>query len=190
MCSSSLAGTPELQLTAELPWTGECWIPPKKDIPRPRAKEKPQQEGTRVKITFRIKPHTYQRHLEDSDKTLCTTGDPTETEPGVTLSVWVSPAEVWVRSGLLQGQGHRMWQCMNGTFWRTIVFITSTIVLWSNSREGTQPHSRENWIKDLLSMVLPIKTRPCFPHSLSHQETSINLSSLPLRGQTEWKPQS
>ena len=37
-----------------------------------------------------------------------------------------------------------------------------------NNREGTQPHpSTENWIKDLLSMVLPIRTRPSFPLSQS-----------------------
>ena len=44
----------------------------------------------------------------------------------------------------------------------TINFITSTIV-WPqvNNREGTQLHpSTENWIKDLLSMALPIRTRP------------------------------
>ena len=47
----------------------------------------------------------------------------------------------------------------------TIIFITSTTI-WpqANSREGTQLHpSTENWIKDLLSMVLPIRTRPSFP---------------------------
>ena len=32
MCSSSPARTPKLQLTAEQPSTGECWIPPKKNI--------------------------------------------------------------------------------------------------------------------------------------------------------------
>ena len=35
-------------------------------------------------------------------------------------------------------------------------------------REGTQPHpSTEDWIKDLLSMALPIRTRPSFPYSQS-----------------------
>ena len=30
-----------------------------------------------------------------------------------------------------------------------------------NYREGTQPHtSAENWIKDLLNMILPTKVRP------------------------------
>jgi len=47
----------------------------------------------------------------------------------------------------------------------TIIFITSTIV-WPqvNSSEGTQLYpSTENWIKDLLSMALPIRTRPSIP---------------------------
>ena len=40
--------------------------------------------------------------------------------------------------------------------------------LRSNNREGTQPHlSKENCIKDLLSMALPIRTRPSFPLSES-----------------------
>ena len=64
----------KLQLTAEPPSTGECWIPPKKDIPCPRAKEKPQQNSRRGKIAFRIKPHTHQRCLEGSNKTLCSLG--------------------------------------------------------------------------------------------------------------------
>ena len=35
-----------------------------------------------------------------------------------------------------------------------------------NNREGTQSHpSTENYIKDLLSMALPIRTRSSFPHS-------------------------
>ena len=51
----------------------------------------------------------------------------------------------------------------------TIIFITSTTV-WPkvNCREGTQPHpSRENFIKELLSMALPIRTRPSLPLSQS-----------------------
>ena len=50
-----------------------------------------------------------------------------------------------------------------------IIFITFSIV-WPqvNSREGTQPHpSAGNWIKDLLSMALPIRTRASFPLSQS-----------------------
>ena len=55
--------------------------PTKKETPCPRAKEKPQQDCRRGKIAFRIKPHTHQRYLEGSNKTLCTPGGPLETEP-------------------------------------------------------------------------------------------------------------
>ena len=77
----------------------------KKTNPHPRAKENPQQDGRRGKITFRIKPHTHQRCSEGSNKTLCTPGprDPTESEPDLPLSVWVSPVEAWVSSDLLWG---------------------------------------------------------------------------------------
>ena len=84
---SSSARTPKLQLAAEGPLTGECWISPKTDTPRSRAKEKPQQDGGRGETAFRIKPHTFQRCLEGSNKTLCATGEPTETEPDLPLSV-------------------------------------------------------------------------------------------------------
>ena len=46
MCSSSPVRTPKLQLAAEQPLKRKCWIPPKKDAPHPRAKEKPQQDGS------------------------------------------------------------------------------------------------------------------------------------------------
>ena len=51
----------------------------------------------------------------------------------------------------------------------TIIFITTTIV-WPQviSRERAQLHpSTENWIKDLLSLALPIRTRSNFPLSQS-----------------------
>ena len=58
MSSSSPVRTQKLQLTGEQSPTGECWIPPKKYIPHPRAKEKPKQNGRRGETAFRIKPHT------------------------------------------------------------------------------------------------------------------------------------
>jgi len=89
MCSSSPLRTPKLQLAADQPLTGECWIPPKKDTHHPRAKEKPQQDCRRGEIMFAIKPHTHQRCLEGSNKTLCAPGsrDPTEMEPDLCLSL-------------------------------------------------------------------------------------------------------
>ena len=51
---TSMQITPKLQLTAEQLLTGDCWIPPKTDTLCQRAKEKPQQDSRRGKITFRI----------------------------------------------------------------------------------------------------------------------------------------
>ena len=126
--SSSHVWTPKSQHTAEQPLTGKCWIPPKKDTPHPRAKEKPQQDGRRGKIAFRIKPHTCQRYLDGSNKTLSTPGprDPTETETDIE-----SPVEVWVSSGLPQGQG--LWMQLPGAHslwpkpsWRRSQLIPTT----------------------------------------------------------------
>ena len=82
MHASSLLRIPKLQLTAEQPSTGECWIPPKR---YPISK----QGSRRGKFTFRIKCHTHQRCSEGSNKTLYTPGprDPTETEPDLPLSI-------------------------------------------------------------------------------------------------------
>ena len=96
------------KITTHCCWTTvdrRCWIPPERDTLCPRAKKKPQQDGRRGEITFRIKPHTHQRCLEGTNKTLCTPGDPTGTEPDLPLRVRVSHVEVWVNSGLPQGQG-------------------------------------------------------------------------------------
>ena len=70
---SSPARAPELQLAAGQPSTGKCWIPPERDTPHPRAKEKPQQDGSRGEITFRIKSLTCQT-LRGFKQTLCTPG--------------------------------------------------------------------------------------------------------------------
>ena len=75
----------------------------------------------------------------------------------------------------------------------SIIFINSTIVSPQVKQQGgnTATPINRNWIKDLLDMALPMRTRPSFPLSQSpHQATSISLLSLSIRGQTEWKPQS
>ena len=59
----------------------------KKDTLHTRAKEKSQQDGRRGEVMLRTKPHTHQRCLKSSNKNLCVSGDPTETEPDLTLSV-------------------------------------------------------------------------------------------------------
>ena len=95
---------------------------------------------------------------------------PQETDPDLPVSVQVSSRGVgqqWAAAGLgaLSVVVHP-WDLLKKVL---IIFITSTIV-WPqvNNREGTQLHpSTENWIKDLLSMALPIRKRPSFPLSPS-----------------------
>ena len=41
---------------------------------------------------------------------------PQETDPGLPMSIQESLAEVWIGSGLLQGWGHYVQQCIHGTF--------------------------------------------------------------------------
>ena len=86
---------------------------------------------------------------------------PQETDSDFPMSVQPSWTEAWVSGGLLQGQGHLVQQCAQDLLKEvTIIFITSTVV-WTQvkQQEGTQPSpSTENWIKDLLSMALPIRT--------------------------------
>ena len=53
--------------------------------------------------------------MEGSNKTSCTAGVPTETEPDLPLSGWVCPAEVQVSSGLPQEQ---TWVCHKPS-WRS-----------------------------------------------------------------------
>ena len=104
VCSSTPVRTPKLQLAPEQPLTGECWIPPETDTPCPRAKEKSQKCGRKGEIVFKIKPHTHQRCLEDSNKILCPPGDPTETEPDLPLTeclLWRSRSAV----DCLRGRG-------------------------------------------------------------------------------------
>ena len=137
--------------------------PTKKYTPRPRAKEKPQQDSRRGKIVFRIKLHTHQRCLEGSNKTLYAPGDPTETKPNLPWSVWVSPAEVWVSSGL--PQGHGLWVQQTGVWYKPS---------WRRS-PLTPPYSRQNlhWIRKTDSWRA--QTKPC-----THQDPG-DRSSDPTR---------
>ena len=51
MRSSPPARTPKLQLEVEQPSTEVCWNPPKKDIPHPKTKKKPQRDGSSVQFS-------------------------------------------------------------------------------------------------------------------------------------------
>ena len=59
-------------------------------------------------------------------------------------------------------------------------------LLTLNSREGTQLHpSTEYWIKDLLSMAPPIRTRPSFPLSQSLPSGSFHKPLILLHQMAE-----
>ena len=98
-CSFSPARIPNLKLAAEQLSTGERWIPPEKDTPPSRKKEKPHQDGRRGETEFRIKSQTHQRRLEGSNKTLWAPGprDPIETETELYLSD--STGQQWPATG-------------------------------------------------------------------------------------------
>ena len=63
----------------------------------------------------------------------------------------------------VSGWGFGLWWC----FEVAIIFITSTIVWPHFKQQGGNTAPSENWIKNLLSMALPIRTRPGFPLSQS-----------------------
>ena len=233
-------------------WSGACTALERLwgDTPHPRAKEKPQQDGRRGEIMFRIKPHTHQSRSEGSstrtqrpyrnwDKTVlecllwrygsavdcrkCRGSGCSRLGYGINPLGMVTINSTTELPELTQDWGKDSWRaqtepCVHqdaeerssdptrdwprlahecpgvssrgvGQWWPaaglgapsaevcewdllrevTITFITSTII-WTqvNNREGTKLHlSTENWIKDLLSMAPPIRTRISFPLSQS-----------------------
>ena len=81
-----------------------------------------------------------------------------------------SPVEMRVGGGLLQGQGHWLQQCMHGTCWRRCHYLHYLHHVWPQVKQqggNTASPNKENWMKDLLSMVTPIRTRPSVPLSQS-----------------------
>ena len=73
MCSSYPERSPKLQLAAGQPSIGECWTPPKKGSPHPRAKEKPPKDSRKVKISFIIKtPYLPELIRELKQNLVCT----------------------------------------------------------------------------------------------------------------------
>ena len=96
----------------------------KKNPKKPTSKDKGEtvmrwEEGHNH---VKIKPHTCQRLLKGTNKTLWAPRPmgkeqwlTQETEPDLPMSVWRSPAEAWVSSGWLQEQGY--WQQQFGETW-------------------------------------------------------------------------
>ena len=74
------------------------------DTPGSWAKDKPQQDGRRGKIAFRIESHTHQRYLEGSNKS-CVHQDPETPQRLRQNCIWVSPVEVQFSSGQRRREG-------------------------------------------------------------------------------------
>ena len=103
-------------------WTVECQIPPKKDTLCPRSKEKPQQDGRRGEIVFRIITHICQRCSQSSNITFCTAGprDPTRdwARPAFEhLSVsWGDTGQLWPSMGTGALAAANLCQLQIGTY--------------------------------------------------------------------------
>ena len=96
-----------------------------------------------------------------------------ETDPDLPVCLGVSSGGVgwwWPAAGVgaLRAAVHA-WDLLREV---TIIFITFTI-FWLQFKQ-----QRGN-------TILPIRTRPSFPLSLSHQEASISILSFSIRGQAE-----
>ena len=135
------------------------------------------------------------RLLEGTHRTLCTTGPRRKEQwPHKDWSrlacecPWVSSGSMgqwWPAAGLgALIVAVQAWDILKEA---TIIFITMTIV-WPqvNNRKGTQPHpTTENWIKILLSMAPPIRTRPSFPLSQSLPSGSFHKHLILLQQRTD-----
>ena len=133
-------------------------------------------------------PHYWvNRLLEGTNKTLCS---PELRRKEQWNDKRLSQMRLWGSRSLLQRRGSTVVGLGVGAL-NTAVLAQVLLkdchyaYLRPQYRQRTKPHPPlENWIKDLLSMALPIRARARFPHSPSLPSGGF------LRGQTEWKPQS
>ena len=161
-----------------------------------RAKEKPLQDARRGEFAFRIKPHSHQRCSEgshkpcehqDQKKGAVTHKTLTKTCPGVSRSLqWRHGSVV----ACCRVGGTECSSACMGPFEGGHHYLHCLHLVWSrvNNGDGTQLQpSTENWIKDLLSMAPPIRTRPSFPlsQSLSSRRFHKPFIILQQRAQTE-----
>ena len=85
---------------------------------------------------------------------------PQETQPDLPMGVQGSAAEAWVGGGLLQGWGTACSsECMGPLEGgRHYLHYLHHSLASIKQQGGNTPHpSTETWIKDLLTMALPIK---------------------------------
>ena len=135
------------------------------DTPCPRAKEKPQQDGRRGEIAFRIKLHTRQRRSEGSNKP-CTNQDPETPQRLRQNCVWVSPGEVRVSSGLLWGQGlwvQQTWVWHKPSWRRSPLTHHRAARTYTGLGKLTLGRHKQNLVHQEKGAVTPQGTDPDFP---------------------------
>ena len=98
-----------------------------------------------------------------------------------------SLAEARVGSGLLQGQGHWVQQCMHRTCWRRCHYLHylhhGLASGQTTGREHSPTHQQKVWLKIYWAWPSPSEQDPVSPSvSLSHQEVSISLLPYPSEG--------
>lgn len=99
MCSSSHVRNPKLQFAAGTAVHRRMLDPTKKTLHAQEQRRSPSKTVSKGQIKFRIKSHTYQRHLGDSNKSCTYQGQRPHRDWSRTVFE-VSPADAWVRSGL------------------------------------------------------------------------------------------
>ena len=118
--------------------------------------------------------------VAQSCPTLCDPMDgslPGSTVHGIFQARILEWAAISFSRGSSQPRDHTWVSCIADrcfTIW-AIREAPTTVSPQVNKREGTQLHlSTENWIKNVLSMAPPIRTRPSFPLSQSFPSGSFH----------------
>ena len=118
MCSSSLERTPKLQLAAEQPCTGECWISPKKKkkiqhVQGQRKSPRKMIGGEKSRLESKPTPTRDAQRAQKKKKKKACAHQNQEIPQRYVRPVFESPEEVWVSSDLPQGQG--LWVQLPGS---------------------------------------------------------------------------
>ena len=119
MHSSSPSRTPKLQKPLNDHWQENVGSHQKKILHVQGQRRSPNQMVGRAKSCLDSNPISTRDACRAQTK-LCVHQDPEalqETEPDLPLSVWVSPAEPWVSSGLPWGQGLWLQQIGRHSTW-------------------------------------------------------------------------
>ena len=121
----------------------------------------------------------------------CETVTTQKTNPDLPMSVQESLAETWSMVASCRVRGCRG-PFEGGSHYLHYLHIPPHFCLRSNNREGPSPTNQQKiGLKIYWAWPCPSEQDPVSSSvSLYHQEASISLLSLSIRGQTEWKPQS